>query len=115
MGTDEESGGCASVDTEKWRRQRYGAGCARSLKASLAIHADHRPRLAIRPCLRKDFTALLRASGTVRRRVCAGVVQADAPRHGADPPVPWPARSEGAPDMARPCSPRGSQIDRGEG
>ena len=74
----------------------YGAGCARSLEASRALHADHGPRLAVRPCLRKDFAALLRASGSVRRRVCAGMVQADAPRHGADLALPWPARSEGA-------------------
>ena len=108
MGTDQEPGRCASVDTEEWRRRRYGAGCARSVKASCALHADHGPRLAVRPCLRKDFTALLRASGSVRRRVRAGVVQADAPRHGADRALPWPARSEGAAALARPCSRRGS-------
>ncbi len=95
MGTDQESGRCASVDAEKWRRQRHGAGCARSLKASLALHADHGPLLAARSGLRKDFTALLRASGPVRRRVCAGVVQADPPRHGADRALPRPAGSEG--------------------
>ncbi len=50
--------------TEEWRRRRYGAGCARSVKASRAIHADHGPLLAVRPCLRKDFTALLRASAS---------------------------------------------------
>ena len=55
MGTDQEPGRCASVDAEKWRRRRYGAGCARSVKASRAIHADHRPLLAVRSCLRKRF------------------------------------------------------------
>ena len=65
------------------------------VKASRAIHADHRPRLAVRSCLRKDFAALLRASGSVRRRVCPGVVQADAPRHGPDRALSRPARSEG--------------------
>src|ERR1039458_2623862 len=115
MGTDEESGRGASVETEKWRWRRYGAGSARSVEASCAIHADHGPLLALRPCLRKDLTALLRASGSVRRRVCAGVVQADAPRHGADLAVPWPARSERASAVARPCSRRGSQLDRGAG
>ena len=77
-------------------------------KRHAPIHADHGPRLAVRPCLRKDFTALLRASGSVRRRVCQGVVQADAPRHGADLAVPWPARSEGDAAVAGPCSRRGS-------
>ena len=36
MGTDKEPCWCAAVDTEKWRRQWYGSGCARSLKASRA-------------------------------------------------------------------------------
>jgi catalase (peroxidase I) len=91
MGADQEPGRCASVDAEKWRRRRYHTGCARSFQASCAHHADHRPLLAVRPCLRKDFAALLRTSGSVGRRVCASVVQADAPRHGADHAVPWPA------------------------
>ena len=66
--------------------------------------------LALRfdPAYEKISRALLRASGAVRGRVCQGVVQADAPRHGADLAVPWPARSEGAPAVARPCSRRGS-------
>ncbi len=54
------------------------AGRARPGKASRPIHADHGPRLAVGPCLRKDFTALPRASGSVRRRVRQGLVQADA-------------------------------------
>ena len=62
MGTDQEPGRRASVDTEEWRWRRYGAGCARSVEASRPIHADHGPRLAVRPGLRKDFAALLRAS-----------------------------------------------------
>ena len=44
---------------EGWRRRRYGAGCARPVEASCAIHADHGPRPAVRPGLRKDFAALL--------------------------------------------------------
>src|ERR1700683_4986682 len=107
MGTDEESGGRASVDTERWRGQWHGAGCARSGKASCAIDADHGPCVAIRSGLRKDFAALLRASGTVRGCVCAGVVQADAPRYGADSALSWAARSEGAADLARSDSGRG--------
>ena len=84
MGADEEPGRCASVEAEAWRGRRYGAGCPRPVQASRAVHADHRPRLAVRPCLRKDFEALPRESGSVRRRVRPGVVQADAPRHGPD-------------------------------
>ena len=37
---------------------------------------------AVRPGLREDLAALLRASGPVRRRVCPRLVQAHAPRHG---------------------------------
>src|SRR5271163_5204806 len=103
MGADEESGWRASVDTEKWRGQGYGSRCARSLEAPCALHADHGPRLALRPCLRKDFTPLLRASRPVGGRVCPGVVQADAPRHGANLALSWPTRSEGAAAVARPC------------
>ena len=62
MGADQEPGRRASVDAEEWRRRRHGAGCARPVEASRAVHADHRPRLAVRPGLRKDLAALLRAS-----------------------------------------------------
>ena len=49
MGTDQEPGRCASVDTEEWRGRRYGAGCAQWFQASRAVHADHRPRLRFDP------------------------------------------------------------------
>jgi catalase (peroxidase I) len=48
----------------------------------------HGSLAAGRPGLREDLAALLRASRSVRRRVCSGVVQADAPRHG-------PGRADG--------------------
>src|ERR1700731_2601583 len=115
MGTYKEPGRCASMETEEWLGQWYRAGCARSVKASRALHADHGPRVAVRPCLRKDFTALLRASGSVCRRVCPGVVQADTPRHGPDRALSRPARSEGAAAVARP-DPRGeSSADQRAG
>ena len=44
----------------------------------------------------------------VRGRVRQGVVQADAPRHGASLALPWPAGSQGALDLARPGSRSGS-------
>src|SRR5579863_4606195 len=93
MGTHQEPGRCKSVEAEEWRRRRYGAGSVRQVEASRAIHADHRSLYAARSCLRKDFKALLRESGSVRRRVRQGVVQADPPRHGATLAIPWPARS----------------------
>ena len=106
MGTDQEPSRGASVDAEKRRRQGHGARCTRSLKASRAIHADHGPLFALRPRLRKNFTALLRASRSVRRRVCPRVVQADAPGHGPHCALSRPARSKGAAALAGPY-PRG--------
>ena len=59
-----------------------GSRCARPVEEAPADHADHGPVAAVRPGLRKDFAALPGESGSVRRRVRPGVVQADAPRHG---------------------------------
>ncbi len=75
----------------------------------------HGPLAALRPCLRKDLEALLRASGRVRGRLRQGVVQADAPRYGTDRAVSRPARPEGGADMARSCSRSGSSVDRAAG
>ena len=111
MGTDEEPGRCAPVEAEGRRRRQYRAGCARPFEASCAIHADHRPRSAVRPCLREDFTALHGESGSVRRRIRPGVVQADAPRHGPARALSRPGGSCGRTHLARP-HPRGqSQAD----
>jgi len=101
-GSDEESGG-AHHGHRRMALATHGAGCARSVQAAFALHADHGPRLRFDPAYEK----ISRASTSIRsvgRRVCAGVVQADAPRHGADLAVPWPARSEGAPAVPRPRS-----------
>ena len=55
--------------------------------------------LRVRPGVRDDLAALPRAPGRARRRVRAGVVQADAPRHGACRAVP----RAGGPDARRCC------------
>src|SRR6266508_3555393 len=112
MGADQESGRRAPVETETWRRRRYGAGCARPVKASRAIHADHGHRPAVRPCLRKDFKALLRESGSARRRVRPGVVQADAPRHGSPLALSRPGGPGRRADLARPRPRNRSRPDR---
>ena len=83
-----------------------------AVEAARAHHADHRPRLAVRPGLREDLAALLRASGSVRGRVRPRVVQADAPRHGSDRALPRPARAEGDADLAGPDPRCGSSADR---
>ena len=82
MGADQEPGRRLSVEGE--RRRRHDPGRVRQVEEACADHADHGPVAAVRPGLREDFAALLRASGSVRGRVRPGVVQADAPRHGAD-------------------------------
>ena len=70
---------------------------------------------AVRPGLRKDLTALLRASGPVRGRIRPRMVQAHAPRHGADPSLSRPAGAEGDFDLAG-SDPRGEpSADRRQG
>src|SRR4051812_36473216 len=101
MGTDEEPGRRASVDTKGRRGRRHRAGRARWVQASRAFFADHRPRLAVRPGLRKNFEALLRESKSVRGRVCPRVVQADAPRYGPNRTLSRATRPEGAAFLAR--------------
>ena len=87
---------------QRRRGRRHGTGCARPLEATRAVHADHRPRLAVRPGLRKDLEAFPRESGSVRGRVCPGLVQAHPPRHGPDRALSRAARSEGGIAVARP-------------
>ena len=107
MGADEEPGRRLAVEGE--RRRCHDPGRARQVEEACADHADHGPVAAARPGLREDLAALLRASGPVRGRVCPGVVQADAPRHGPDRALSRPARAEGDADLAGP-DPRRSII-----
>ena len=67
---------------------------------------------ALRPGLREDLAALLRASGPVRRRVRPRLVQAHAPRHGPDRALPRPAGAEGDADLAGPDPGRRSSADQ---
>ena len=80
-------------------------------KRHRAIHADHRPLSAVRPCLREDFTALHGESGSVCGRVRPGVVQADAPRHGPARTLSRPGGSGRRAHLARPHPCRQSQTD----
>src|SRR5882757_11288042 len=100
MGADEEPGRCAAVEGE--RRGCHDPGCLRQVEEACTDHAYHRPVAAARPGVREDLAALLRASGSVRGRVCPRVVQAYAPRHGSDPTLPRPAGAEGDADLAGP-------------
>ena len=85
------------------------------VQASRADHADHRPLAAHRPGLREDLETLPREPGPVRRRVREGVVQADAPRHGADHALPRPAGPGRAAVVAGPRPPGHARTDRSGG
>ena len=81
---------------------QHRAGPARSDEAARPGDADDRPRAAHGPDLRADLAALPREPGGVRRRLRQGVVQAHAPRHGADHALPRPAGAGRAADLAGP-------------
>jgi catalase-peroxidase len=54
-----------------------------------------RPLAPVRPGVREDLAALHGASGSVRRRVRRGLVQAHPPRHGSARALPRPGGPEG--------------------
>ena len=88
---------------KQWKAKGRGSfdpGRLRQVEEACADDADDRPVAALRPGLRKNLAALLRASGPVRRRVRAGLVQAHASRHGTARALPRPAGAEGNADLA---------------
>ena len=87
----------------------------RQVEEACADDADDRPVAAVRPGLREDIAAVLRASRPVRGRVCPRLVQAHAPRHGAGRALPRPARAEGDADLAGPDPGRQSRADERAG
>ena len=70
--------------------------------------------LKLDPSLRADREALPREPAMNSRTRSQGVVQADAPRHGADLALSRPARSRRAAAVARPRSARHASADRRE-
>ena len=113
MGADEEPGRREAVEGE--RRRSHHPGRLRQVEEACADDADDGPLAAVRPGLREDLAALLRASGPVRGRVCPRLVQAHAPRHGSSRALPRPARAEGDADLAGPDPCGESPADRREG
>jgi catalase-peroxidase len=83
VGAVQEPGRGVPVEAEGRRRGRYRPGRPRPVEAARPDDADDRPLAPVRPGLRAHLAALPRAPGRVRRRLRAGVVQADPPRHGA--------------------------------
>src|SRR5579864_4933846 len=110
MGTDQEPRRLASMESEE--RARYHPGRARSFQEARADDADHRSLPSLRPNLREDFAAVLRASRSVRGRIRTRLVQADAPRYGSDRALYRPARTQRTTDLARPDSSRESSARR---
>ena len=85
----------------------HRAGCARSVEEARPDDVHDGPRPEDGPDLRADREALPREPGRVRRGLRQGVVQADAPRHGARLAAARPAGSRAA-VVARPCPRRRS-------
>ena len=113
MGVDQEPGRRTSVDGRRMAPVRHRPGRARRVEEARAVHADDGPGAALRPGLREDLAALLRASGPVRGRLRPRLVQAHAPRHGsASRAISAQARAEGNADLAGPDPGGGSSADR---
>ena len=81
---------------------------ARSVEEARPDDVHDGPRTEGGPELRGDFEVFPQEPAGIRRRVRQGLVQADAPRHGASLAVPWPARSGKAAAVAGPRSRCGS-------
>ncbi len=110
VGAVEEPGRRAPVGGEGRRGDRPRP--VRRLPDAPPDDAHDGPRAPVRPGLRADLAALPREPAGVRRRVREGVVQADAPRHGAGLAVPRPARPRGAAALAGPRPAGRARPDR---
>ena len=111
MGTDQEPGRRQAVEGERCASRRH-PGRLRQVEEACADHADDGPLAALRPGLREDLAALLRASGAVRGCLRPRLVQAHAPRHGSPRALPRPAGAEGDADLAGPDPGCRSQPDQ---
>src|ERR1035438_6305080 len=100
MGTHQEPCRCSAMDAEKWSCSGYCARCTRPQKEARSHHVHHGPLPESGPELREDFEALSRESSGVSRRLCQGLVKADASRYGPPLAVSWPACSGRATDLA---------------
>ena len=115
VGADEEPRRRASVEAEGKRGRGHGPERPRRVEAHRSLHADDRPLAPVRSGLREDLAALHGASGPVRRRVRAGLVQAHAPRHGAARALPRPGGSRRGAPLAGPGPQGRSSAHRREG
>jgi tetratricopeptide (TPR) repeat protein len=106
----------AALGLSKDREVEFGAGFALALLGdsaqSQALANDLERRFPEDTAVRFTYTPALRAllalNRPVRGRLRQGVVQADPPRHGPAPALPWSPGSRRDADLARPCSQGGS-------
>ncbi len=98
----ESPAGAAPVGGQGRRGDHPGA--RRGRREAPPHDADDRPGPARRPGLRADLAPLPREPGRVRRRVRAGVVQADPPRHGPRRALPRPRGAAGGAALAGPAA-----------
>src|ERR1700683_4448862 len=110
MGADQEPRWRTSMESEERACDRPRR--ARSFQEASADNADDRSLSSLRPGLRENFTALLRASRSVRRRIRPRLVQINAPRHGSGDALSRPAGAQRTVDLARSNSGRESSADR---
>ena len=99
---------CDAVDSHGCVYSGHRAGCSRSVEEARPHDVHDGPRTKDGPDLCADLEALPREPGGVCRRLRQGVVQADAPRHGAPHSMSRPVGSCGAAVVARPCPRRHS-------
>src|ERR1700693_5304725 len=104
MGTHEEPCRRSPMDAQGRICSWHCAGCPRSVEEARPDDVHDGPRTEVGPDLREDFEELPREPADIRGRVRQGLVQADAPRHGASFAVPWTARARGAVAVAGPRS-----------
>ena len=102
----------AAVDAEEPRGAGHRARRPRPVEAPRPDDGDVRHRPDHRSGLQGDLAALPREPRPVRRRVRPGVVQAAAPRHGPDRPLPRPVGARRGADLAGPDPGRRPRADR---
>ena len=101
MGADQEPGGLPPVEAQGQCRRAIDSGRARSEQSSHAptmLTTD----LSLRfdPAYEKISRRFLEHPEEFAERLCAGVVQADAPRHGSARTLPGTAGAERGADLA---------------
>ncbi len=112
VGTDQEPRRRATVARQGRGAGRHDPRRARSVEEARADDDDGRHVAALRPGLREDLAPLPGPPGRICRRLRPRLVQADAPRHGAQEPVPRPRSAGRRPDLAGPGARRRPPADR---